>query len=368
MLNPFGWAGLGVLALYLAAFFWGGTLVARAAGRPVWLFSQAKGRDRLAAVGFQAAFALAFAGPLVWLAFAPLHKNDPLWMDGRLVLVSLAGLILSVVGAMLAFAAQMSMGASWRVGVRQGETGALVQGGLFRLSRNPTFLGQLLLLAGLALAIPSLPTLAGVLLFFWSAQVQIRSEEQSLSARHGADYDAFACAVPRWIGLPGQEAARPRIGQLVLVAMVAVAVDQATKAAALRMLDHGDPIAILPVFNLALGFNEGASFGMLGGLMAGRPLAMVALTGVVTLVIALWALRTQNRLERTGLAVIVGGSLGNIVDRLRNGAVTDFLDFYWKDWHWPAFNMADVAIFCGAVLILLSAVLAPRRDGGVAGY
>lgn len=365
MLNAFGWAGLGLLALYLAAFFWGGSLAARAAGRSVWLFGLAKGRDRLAAFGFRAAFGLALAGPLLWLAVAPLHKIDPFWMDGRLVLVSLAGLILSVAGAMLALAAQMSMGISWRVGVRQGETGALVQGGLFRFSRNPTFLGQLLLLAGLALAIPSLPTLAGVLLFFWSAQVQIRSEEQALSASLGADYDAFARAVPRWIGLPTQDAAATTTAQLVLVAMVAVAIDQATKAAALRMLAEGDPLAILPVMNLTLGFNEGASFGMLGGLMAGRPLAMAALTSAITLVIALWALRSQNWIERTGLALIAGGSIGNIADRLRQGAVTDFLDFYWKDWHWPAFNMADVAIFCGAVLVLLSAVLAPRKDHGV---
>lgn len=345
MLNPFGWAGLGVLGLYLAG--------------------QAKGRDRLAAFGFRAAFGLALAGPLVWLALAPLHKADPLWTDGSLPLVSLAGLILSVAGAMLAFAAQMSMGASWRVGVSQGETGALVQGGLFRFSRNPTFLGQLLLLAGLVLALPSLPTLAGVLVFFWSAQVQIRSEEQALSASHRADYAAFTRAVPRWIGLPDQGATAPTVGQLVLIAVAAVAVDQAAKAAALRMLTEGDPVAVLPFFNLTLGFNEGASFGLLGGLMAGQPLAMAALTGAITLAMALWALRSQNWIERTGLALIVGGSLGNIVDRLRQGAVTDFLDFYLKGWHWPAFNMADVAICCGAALILLTAVQAQRKDHGV---
>jgi protein-S-isoprenylcysteine O-methyltransferase Ste14 len=90
------------------------------------------------------------------------------------------------------------------VGVKEGETGALVQGGLFRLSRNPTFLGQLVLLAGVAMAIPSLPTLAGAVLFFWSASVQIRSEEAALSAANGASYDAFRRSVPRWIGWPGK--------------------------------------------------------------------------------------------------------------------------------------------------------------------
>lgn len=146
----------------------------------------------------------------------------------------------------------------------------------------------------------------------------------------------------------------------------AFAVDQSSKALVLGALEPYQVVPLLPVFNLTLGFNQGASFGMLGGLMAGRPLAMVALTGAITLLIALWALRSQNGVERIGLAMVVGGSLGNIADRLRQGAVTDFLDFFWKDWHWPAFNMADVAIFCGAALILLSAVLAPRKDPGVA--
>lgn len=77
-----------------------------------------------------------------------------------------------------------------------------MQGGLFRFSRNPTFVGPLLLLTGLALAIPALPMLGSMLLFFWSAQVQIRAQERALAASHGADYGAFARSVPRLIGLP----------------------------------------------------------------------------------------------------------------------------------------------------------------------
>jgi len=203
MLDIFGWAALAVLAAYLLLFFWGGVEAARAAGRPIWLFGAAKGRDRLAAFGFRAAFMLAFIGPLVWLAVPVLHKTDPLWLDGRWPLLGFAGVTLAAIGAMLAIAAQKTMGASWRVGVKAGETGALVQGGLFRFSRNPTFLGQILLLSGVAVAIPALPTLAGVALFFGSASVQIRSEEAILSASNGAEYGAFLATVPRWLGLPG---------------------------------------------------------------------------------------------------------------------------------------------------------------------
>jgi signal peptidase II len=246
------------------------------------------------------------------------------------------------------------------VGVKSGETGALVQDGLFRFSRNPTFLGQLLLLSGVALAIPALPTVAGVALFFWSASVQIRSEEAVLTASNGADYRAFQASVPRWIGMPGKGIAMSP-WSLAGLAALAFAADQVTKTVALAQLAQSVPIPVFSGFNLTLGFNEGASFGMLSGVMAGKPWAMVALTGVITLGLIVIALRARNPWEAAGFALVVGGSLGNIFDRLRQGAVTDFLDFYWRDWHWPSFNMADVAIFIGAGLVLLSALPAFRK-------
>lgn len=131
----------------------------RARRRTAGLAVQAGTRDR--AAGFRLAFALALLGPLVWLVFPTLHKLDPLWTEGRYYGLGIAGVLLAAAGAMLAFAAQMSMGASWRVGVLKGESGALVTGGLFGFSRNPTFVGQGLLLTGLAVAVQSFPTLPG---------------------------------------------------------------------------------------------------------------------------------------------------------------------------------------------------------------
>ena len=151
MISGFGWAALALLFGYLALFFWGSALAAQAAGRPVWLFARATGRDRLGAMGFRAAFALAFFGPLLWLAVPTLHKVDPLWTEGRAVIFGLIGVFVAGLGAMVAFAAQMSMGSSWRVGVVGGETGDLVSGGLYRFSRNPTFVGQAALLTGVAI-------------------------------------------------------------------------------------------------------------------------------------------------------------------------------------------------------------------------
>jgi len=148
---------------------------------------------------------------------------------------------------------------------------------------------------------------------------------------------------------------------LALIGLLALVLDQVTKAAALAALTQGEPIAVLPGFNLTLGFNTGASFGLLSGVMRETPLAMVTLTGALTLVLAVLALRARNPWEAAGFALVIGGSLGNIVDRLRQGAVTDFLDFFWWDWHWPTFNMADVEISLGAVSILISALPAFRK-------
>jgi len=148
---------------------------------------------------------------------------------------------------------------------------------------------------------------------------------------------------------------------LISLIATAVVVDQLTKAAALSLLSQGTAVPVLPSFNLTLGFNTGASFGMMGGFMAGKPLLMAALTGALTIAFAVMAFRAQHALERAGFALVVGGALGNIIDRVRQGAVTDFLDLYWRDWHWPTFNVADIAITLGAVLILAASLPLRRR-------
>lgn len=199
MLGQAGWIGLGIMAMYLGAFAWGTAEAARVAGQPVWLFGRARGTERVAAFGFRLAFALALLGPLISLVFPTLRRLNPLWAEEPYQILGIAGVLLAVAGAMLAFAAQMSMGASWRVGVLEGESGSLVTGGLFRLSRNPTFVGQGLLLTGIALAIPSLPGLLAVLVFVTSASVQIRAEERVLLAVHGAEYRRWSAQVPRWL-------------------------------------------------------------------------------------------------------------------------------------------------------------------------
>lgn len=120
-------------------------------------------------------------------------------------------------------------------------------------------------------------------------------------------------------------------------------------------------IEIAPFFNLTLGFNTGISFGMFSDLFVERPLLLAGIAVVIAAGLVVWAVRTAKRIETFALGLIAGGAVGNVVDRVRHGAVTDFLDFHVRDWHWPAFNMADVMITLG-VLLLISASFSPSRS------
>ncbi|MCK5931648.1 MAG: signal peptidase II [Pseudomonadota bacterium] len=132
--------------------------------------------------------------------------------------------------------------------------------------------------------------------------------------------------------------------------------DQATKW---WILNHVmDPPQVIPVtgfFNLVLGFNTGVSFGLFGEAPAWLLMAFI-LPMVAGLLV--WMTRTDSRLTAIALGLVVGGAFGNLLDRLRHGAVTDFLDFYVGAYHWPAFNFADVAIVSGVALLLIESVLA----------
>lgn len=108
---------------------------------------------------------------------------------------------------------------------------------------------------------------------------------------------------------------------------------------------------ILPFFNLVLIWNSGISFGLLDQIGADNISIFVILKIIITLIFFGWALIARDRFERIGLAMIVGGGLGNILDRVRFGAVIDFLDFTAFGWHYPAFNLADSFITIGVVLM-----------------
>ena len=140
---------------------------------------------------------------------------------------------------------------------------------------------------------------------------------------------------------------------LVLV----VALDQLSKLIAAAYLIRGT-IELTPFLNLTLVYNTGAAFGFLNDAAGWQNLFFVgvaALASVVILVM-LWRLPPGANLLGSGLALIGGGALGNLIDRLFHGHVIDFIDFYYRSWHWPAFNVADSAITVGAALLVADAL------------
>jgi signal peptidase II len=146
-------------------------------------------------------------------------------------------------------------------------------------------------------------------------------------------------------------------------AVLVFGLDQLTKWAALFVLDLPEQsITVTPFLNLVMVWNRGVSFGMLhsAGVLAPWLLSGLALAVVIGLLV--WLRRTEHWLIAIGLGLVIGGALGNVVDRLRYGAVVDFLDFHAAGYHWPAFNVADAAICIGAAVIVVDGLLAPRRQ------
>ena len=138
----------------------------------------------------------------------------------------------------------------------------------------------------------------------------------------------------------------------VLAAVVALSIDQITKAVVVaNQVDLATAIPVFPVFNLVLYSNDGVAFGLLGG--ASR-WVLILLALAVCVWLAVMLVRSSLLIETLAYGAIIGGALGNIIDRLRLHAVTDFLDFYVGSTHWPAFNMADVFVVCGVGLLLIA--------------
>ncbi|TDV08253.1 signal peptidase II [Paraburkholderia caballeronis] len=137
------------------------------------------------------------------------------------------------------------------------------------------------------------------------------------------------------------------------VALIVILADQLTKIAVARMFSYGQVREITSFFNLVLVYNRGAAFSFLAAAGGWQRWAFTVLGVVAALVICYLLKRhSAQRLFCTALALILGGALGNVIDRLVYGHVIDFLDFHVGGWHWPAFNVADSAITIGAVLLV----------------
>ncbi len=151
---------------------------------------------------------------------------------------------------------------------------------------------------------------------------------------------------------------RPRLYGLAAAA-AAIILDQISKAAVLAHIH--EPVQILPVFNLVLVWNKGISFGIFNDGAAG-PLILTALSLVITAFLLIWLWRAAKAPLAIALGLVIGGALGNVLDRLGRGAVVDFLDFHAGQWHWPAFNVADSCIVMGVAFLVLDGLFFEPKE------
>ncbi|MFA7428729.1 MAG: signal peptidase II [Rhodospirillaceae bacterium] len=140
------------------------------------------------------------------------------------------------------------------------------------------------------------------------------------------------------------------------VAAVIMVLDQITKHYTLfTLLADTRGFEVLPFLNIVLAWNTGVSFGMFGD-GAFSPWLFFALSVAISLGMAVWISRTTDRILILSLAMMIGGAIGNAIDRVRWGAVFDFIDVHAFGWHWPAFNVADAGITVGAALLILDSL------------
>ena len=151
----------------------------------------------------------------------------------------------------------------------------------------------------------------------------------------------------------------------LLLSAVVILLDQLTKAIVIDVLQTQVPHAVIPgLLNWTLAYNTGAAFSFLAEQQGWQRWAFSALALVISGVLARWLAHTPRRDWRAALplALVIGGALGNLIDRLRSGYVTDFIQVYYRDWAFPSFNVADSAISVGAVLLLWFGLVAHQAS------
>jgi signal peptidase II len=151
----------------------------------------------------------------------------------------------------------------------------------------------------------------------------------------------------------------------VILAGLIIVADQFTKW--LIMVEVMQPPRVIPVIdlntiglNIVMAWNTGVSFSMLSD---SGPMLLAGLAILVSLGLFIWLMRLPDALPAYGIGLVIGGAIGNVIDRFRFGAVFDFIDFYAGNWHWPAFNLADSAITIGVVMLLFDGLFQGRDRG-----
>ena len=151
-----------------------------------------------------------------------------------------------------------------------------------------------------------------------------------------------------------------------VIAFAVVLIDQMVKAGVLAHFGGSevDPRPLTPFVDLTLRWNRGISFSLFARVSASSQIALLALTVAATGLLTLWLFRCRSALPAVGLGLIIGGALGNAIDRVAHGAVVDYLDLHAFSRHFFVFNLADAAINIGVALLILDLLLVPRAPKG----
>mgnify|MGYP003394277054 CR=1 FL=1 len=154
----------------------------------------------------------------------------------------------------------------------------------------------------------------------------------------------------------------PLLPWLAIAALIIIA-DQITKALIIGSFQHGDSVTITSFFNIVRVHNAGAAFSFLAGASGWQRWFFIGL-GLAAAGFIVWMLRSHGgqRLFSWALALILGGALGNVIDRMLHGYVVDFIQVHYAGWYFPSFNVADSAISIGAVCLILDEILRVRRS------
>ncbi len=152
--------------------------------------------------------------------------------------------------------------------------------------------------------------------------------------------------------------------QWAWITLLVILLDQSSKLLADYFLHYHQAVKLFPMFNLTLMYNTGAAFSFLAQAGGWQRWFFLILTSVVSLFIFFWIrkLKSHQKLQASALALILGGAIGNLIDRAIYGHVIDFLDVYYQQHHWPAFNLADSAISIGAFLLIYDTLKNPNEN------
>lgn len=165
---------------------------------------------------------------------------------------------------------------------------------------------------------------------------------------------------------PGHPVPRPKASRFwawILGALAIIALDQITKIYFDSHLSYGERWHLLPFFDFTLLYNPGAAFSFLADGQGWQRWLFTAIAlGATGLIIHLLRRNLGQTLFCASLMCILGGAIGNVIDRIQHGHVIDFLLFYWDSWYFPAFNVADVSITCGAVLLVCDELRRMRQE------